>query len=34
MVNLGLSNKLVKIIGELPAKNLLYLYGDSTYING
>ena len=34
VADLGLNNKLVKIIGKLPTKDLLYLYSNSAYING
>jgi hypothetical protein len=33
IADLGLSDKLVEFIGELPTKDLLYLYSDSIYIN-
>ena len=33
VANLGLNKKLVGLIGQLPTKDLLYLYGDSVYIN-
>ena len=34
VTDLNLSNKLVKLIGKLPTKNLLYLYSNSMYVNG
>ena len=33
VTDLGLYKKLVGLIGELPIKDLLYLYSDSAYIN-
>jgi hypothetical protein len=30
----GLGDKLVELMGELPAEDLLYLYGDSAYVDG